>query len=104
MLDGTTYGLVAALVLLHLVTLGYAYHRRAGGDGGEGADRAEETRSVPDRPVPGEFDADTPTVSCDVCGTENAAEYSFCRACVSELPLRTTTAEAEAGMFRSGSA
>jgi hypothetical protein len=54
--------------------------------------------------VPGEFDADTATVSCEACGTENAAEYAFCRACVSELPTRAPTVEGSPGTFRSGSA
>jgi hypothetical protein len=102
MLDGTTYGLLGALVLLHLLTLVYAYRRRADG-AGESA-RAEGDPAVPARPVPGEFDADTETVECRVCRTENAARYAFCRACVSELPTRTPTVEGGAGMFRSGSA
>jgi hypothetical protein len=109
MLDGTTYGLLAVLVLLHLVTLAYAYRRRTNGTGGtDGAapadPAAEGEPSVPVGPVPGEFDAETATVTCEVCGTENAAEYAFCRACVSELPTRTPTVDGGAGMFRSGSA
>lgn len=103
MLDGTTYGLLGALVLLHLLTLAYAYRRRAAGDG-DSRRATEDDRTVPARPVPGEFDSDTATVACDVCGTENAAEYSFCRACVSELPARAPIADAGAGMSRSGSA
>lgn len=100
MLDGTTYGLLGALVLLHLLTLVYAYRRE-----GEGAGRAVEGEAaVPAGPVPGEFDADTETVPCEVCGTENAAEYAFCRACVSELPTRRPTVDGGAGAFRSGSA
>ena len=99
--DGTTYGLLGLLVLLHLLTLAYAYRRRASGDDGSGAG---EDASVPVQPVPGEFDPDTATVSCDTCGTENAAEYAFCRACVSELPTRAPTAEGGPGTFRSGSA
>ena len=102
MLDGTTYGLLGALVLLHLLTLAYAYRRRAGGD--DGSESAGDDASVPVQPVPGEFDADTVTVSCATCGTENAAEYAFCRACVSELPTRAPTAEGAPGTFRSGSA
>jgi hypothetical protein len=109
MLDGTTYGLLGALVLLHLLTLAYAYWRRADGDGESsgagGADPAVEGETTtPARPVPGEFDADTETIACEVCDTENAAEYAFCRACVSELPTRTPTVDGGAGMFRSGSA
>jgi hypothetical protein len=103
MLDGTTYGLLGALVLLHLLTLAYAYRRRAG-DAGDPEGRAEGDASVPARPVPGEFDADTDTVECRVCETVNAVEYAFCRACVSELPTRTPTVEGGAGTFRSGSA
>jgi len=109
MLDGTTYGLLGALVLLHLLTLAYAYRRRADGTGGaDGAGESDPTAegeaTVPASPVPGEFDADTATVPCEVCGTENAAEYAFCRACVRELPSRTPTVDGGAGMFRSGSA
>jgi hypothetical protein len=109
MLDGITYRLLGALVLLHLLTLVYAYRRRADGTGGvdgdEGADPAGEGETaVPASPVPGEFDADTETVPCEVCGTENAAEYAFCRACVRELPSRAPTVDGGAGMFRSGSA
>ena len=103
MLDGTTYGLLGALVLLHLLTLVYAYRRQAGGTGGTDPAVEGET-ATPAAPVPGEFDPDTDTVQCEVCDTENAAEYAFCRACVSELPTRTPTVDAEAGMFRSGSA
>lgn len=103
MLDGTTYGLLGALVLLHLLTLVYAYRRQ--GDGAGGTDPAVEGEApAPAGPVPGEFDADTETVPCEVCGTENAAEYAFCRACVSELPTRTPTVDGGAGAFRSGSA
>lgn len=103
MLDGTTYGLLGALVLLHLLTLVYAYRRRAEGAGGtDGA--VEGETATPARPVPGEFDADTETIACEVCDTENAAEYAFCRACVSELPTRTPTVDGGAGTFRSGSA
>jgi hypothetical protein len=103
MLDGTTYGLLGVLVLLHLLTLAYAYRRRASGAGG--ADRgADGEVSVPTRPVPGEFDPDTETVPCETCGTENAAEYAFCRACVSELPRGTPPVDGGAGTFRSGSA
>jgi hypothetical protein len=106
--DGTTYGLLGVLVLLHLLTLAYAYRRRASGDGGsESAERTASTADdtlAPVGPVPGEFDADTATVSCEACGTENAAEYAFCRACVSELPTRAPTVEGGPGTFRSGSA
>ncbi|MEF8840374.1 MAG: hypothetical protein V5A62_01940 [Haloarculaceae archaeon] len=103
MLDGTTYGLLGALVLLHLLTLAYAYRRRT--EGGGGADAAVEGGPTPPaRPVPGEFDADTETIACEICDTENAAEYAFCRACVSELPTRTPTVDGGAGTFRSGSA
>jgi hypothetical protein len=103
MLDGTTYGLLGGLVLLHLLTLAYAYRRRAGGAGGtEGV--VEREPSVDARPLPDGFDADADTVACEACDTVNAAEYAFCRACVSELPTRTPTVEGGAGTFRSGSA
>jgi hypothetical protein len=102
MLDGTTYGLLGVLVLLHLATLAYAYRRRA--EGGGTARAADGERSVPEGPTPGEFDADTVTVSCGVCGTENAAEFSFCRVCVSELPTYAPASSASGGMSRSGSA
>jgi hypothetical protein len=103
MLDGATYGLVGALVLLHVLTLAYAYRRRTGRSGGpDGA--LEADAPVPVAPVPGEFDADTVTVSCERCGTENAAEYAFCRACVTQLPTATPVVEGGAGTFRSGSA
>lgn len=107
MLDGTTYGLLGVLVLLHLLTLAYAYRRRAGRDAGAadaGSESAGDGAPASVQPAPGEFDADTATVSCDTCGTENAAEYAFCRACVSELPTRAPTAEGGPGTFRSGSA
>jgi hypothetical protein len=103
MLDGTTYGLLGGLVLLHLLTLAYAYRRADGGGRTGGADGvAEREPSVDARPVPDGSDADT--VACEVCDTVNAAEYAFCRACVSELPTRTPTVEGGAGTFRSGSA
>jgi len=103
MLDGATYGLVGALVLLHLLTLACAYRWRMGESEGAG-EAAEGKAPAPSSPVPGEFDADTATVSCEACGTENAAEYAFCRACVIQLPTGTPTVDGGAGTFRGGSA
>lgn len=103
MLDGATYGLVGALVLLHLLTLAYAYRWRMGGNGAA-AEATEGDAPAPSDPLPGEFDADTVTVSCEACGTENAAEFAFCRACVTQLPTGTPTVDGSTGTFRSGSA
>jgi hypothetical protein len=50
-----------------------------------------------------EFGPDTPTVDCEVCGTENAAEYAFCRGCASELPGGPAGDGAPTAAFGSGS-
>lgn len=94
--------LLAGLVVVHLLTLVYAYWRRSEAENtGEGG---RETLEPLDSPVPAvEFDPDTPTVHCRVCGTENAAEYAFCRNCVSELPGGPAGDDAPAAAFGSGS-
>ncbi|MFC7229124.1 zinc ribbon domain-containing protein [Salinirubellus salinus] len=94
--------LLAGLVVVHLLTLGYAYWRRSEAEGATGT--RHEALEALDSPAPEvEFDDDTPTVDCEVCGAENAAEYAFCRGCASELPGGPAGDEAPTAAFGSGS-
>ena len=93
--------LLAGLVVVHLLTLAYAYWRRSEAEDTEGGHDALE---APDSPAPAvEFAPDTPTVDCEVCGAENAAEYAFCRGCASELPGGPAGDGAPTAAFGSGS-
>jgi hypothetical protein len=102
MLGFDTAWLLAGLVVVHLLTLGYAYWRRHEAES-DGSERHVALDALDDPAPEVEFDADTPTVDCQVCGTENAAEYAFCRGCASELPGGPAGDEAPAAAFGSGS-
>jgi hypothetical protein len=93
--------LLAGLVVVHLLTLAYAYWRRSEA---EGTEVGHDALEAPDSPAPAvEFGPDTPTVDCEVCGAENAAEYAFCRGCASELPGGPAGDGAPTAAFGSGS-
>jgi hypothetical protein len=85
MYDPQVYGLLGAVLLLHLGTLVYVYLRRNGDEGSPAPDRDGETV---DRGTETAVDAGTEadeTVVCTECGVRNAADYRFCRACVADL-------------------
>ena len=95
--------LLAGLVVVHLLTLAYAYWRKSEAEATERAG-ARDTFDGRDSPAPPvEFGPDTPTVDCEVCGAENAAEYAFCRGCASELPGGPAGDGASTAAFGSGS-
>jgi hypothetical protein len=87
MYDPQVYGLLGAVLLLHLGTLVYVYLRRSRGDGSptpdveagvdRGADAGLDATAAADE--------EASTVVCDECGVQNAADYRFCRACVADL-------------------
>lgn len=86
MYDPQVYGLVGAVLLLHLGTLVYVYRRRsraaepAGGDAEPAAERLRpEAESGPD---------EERRLTCPQCGARNDPSYRFCRICVADLPGR----------------
>jgi ribosomal protein L40E len=85
MYDPQVYGLLGAVLLLHLGTLVYVYLRR---DRDEGSPAADVDDAPVDRgsetAVDAAMEADE-TVVCAECGVRNAADYRFCRACVADL-------------------
>lgn len=95
--------LLAGLVVVHLLTLVYAYWRQSEAEAAEGS-RSHGALDPLDSPAPAvEFGPDTPTVDCEVCGTENDAQYAFCRGCVSELPGGPADDDVPTAAFGSGS-
>lgn len=87
MYDPQVYGLLVAVLLLHLGTLVYVYLWRGRDEGsatadgdGVGVDRGVTAESDPATGRDGEE-----TVVCAECGVRNAAGYRFCRACVADL-------------------
>jgi hypothetical protein len=85
MLDPQVYGLLGAVMLLHLGVLVYAYLRRNPAEtaGPETAAEIPLDPSLADADIdPGSEGA----VVCPECGTRNATGYEFCRHCVASLP------------------
>lgn len=86
MSDPQVYGLLGAVLLLHLGTLVYVYRRRsrsaepAGGDTEAVGDRRRATVDSD----PGSDGAGT--LVCPQCGAGNDPGYRFCRLCVADLP------------------
>jgi hypothetical protein len=86
MYDPQVYGLLGAILLLHLGVLLYVYLRR-----NSGTAEAAGVDELPVEPTRREADADVDpedggTVVCPECGTRNATGYDFCRHCVADLP------------------
>jgi hypothetical protein len=87
----TTVAIVALVVAVHTVFAVYIYRSlsesRSDPATGESADGGPGGFGASD--VPGEYEgADRPaedTVRCPTCGVPNAAEFRFCRRCVSDL-------------------
>jgi hypothetical protein len=86
MSDPQVYGLLGAVLLLHLGTLAYVYLRRsraadpAGGDPETVAERLRpeaESELGPD---------EEGRLTCPQCGARNDPSYRFCRICVADLP------------------
>jgi hypothetical protein len=90
MYDPQVYGLLGAVLLLHLGTLVYVYLRRQR-SGESSTLEGEAAADGPTREIPRAdgVDAETgpsgETVVCSACGARNAADYRFCRACVADL-------------------
>jgi len=89
MYDPQVYGLLGAVLLVHFGTLVYVYLRRqrSGGSATAESDVAgdgQRTDAV-HRDVDRSADAPEGTVVCPACGTRNAVDYRFCRACVADL-------------------
>jgi hypothetical protein len=98
----TTVAIVALVVAVHTVFAVYIYRSLSesrsdpatgesadGGPGGFGASDAPGEYEGADRPDavgPPLFDGPAEdTVRCPTCGVPNAAEFRFCRRCVSDL-------------------
>jgi len=72
------YGVLAALVGLHLLAMLYGLRRY----GAPARQAAPESGAVAEgRPSPD----DGEVVLCTVCGTANDPYFSFCRSCVADL-------------------
>jgi hypothetical protein len=85
MYDPQVYGLLGAVLLLHLSVLLYVYLRRESG----AVEAAVPEAELPVEATRQEADAvpeDGGTVVCPQCGTRNAIDYDFCRRCVADLP------------------
>jgi hypothetical protein len=96
--------LLVGLVALQRLTLGYAYWCRSAP-----SDTAPSRHEGPDQPrvheTPDlEAGPEVRTVTCDHWGTENAAEYHFCRNCVADLRASGAGDDAPSAAFGSGSA
>ncbi|WP_276259832.1 DUF7577 domain-containing protein [Haloglomus litoreum] len=91
MYDPQVYGLLGAVLLLHLGTLVYVYLRRQRSgesptlESGAAVDRSATDGSRADTGVDVETAESAETVICSACGVRNAADYRFCRACVADL-------------------
>lgn len=104
MYDPQVYGLLGAALLLHLGTLVYVYLRRQRQQQSAGSMTTEGEAAVGNRTgrdagpdIGGDVGSETEeTIVCSECGTRNAADYRFCRACVTELAGRTARGGAEA--------
>lgn len=87
MYDPQVYGLLVAVLLLHLGVLLYVYLRRESGTAEATAPEAELPVDATRREADAEIDPDDGgTVVCPECGTRNATGYDFCRRCVADLP------------------
>lgn len=89
MSDPQVYGLLGAVLLLHLGTLAYVYLRRS--RAAESAEPADgDTEPVVERLRP-EVESDPGAdeeerLTCPQCGARNDPSYRFCRICVADLP------------------
>jgi ribosomal protein L40E len=96
MYDPQVYGLLGAVLLLHLGTLAYVYLRRSrsverAGDTDAAADAADVTA---DRRVDtGPSGSEEGPIVCSQCGARNEPNYRFCRICVADLPGRATSVD-----------
>ena len=96
MYDPQVYGLLGAVLLLHLGTLAYVYLRRSGSaERAGGADATVDTADVTAdcRVDPGPPGAEDGAILCSQCGARNEPNYRFCRVCVADLPGNATGAE-----------
>jgi hypothetical protein len=73
--------LVVVFTLLDLVAVAYALSMRRSPE----ASPSDDSHSPTDTESGGHA-GPTETVECPSCGTENEADYRYCRRCVTELP------------------